>query len=363
MFKKIHVLFLFGLLLSTSVLAQTGSITGTVLDAKSGEPIPSATVQIVELQRGTATDIDGNYSITNLPTGSYTLRASFVGYQVFETPVNIGSGETQLSIELDQDLLGLDALVVTAFGVTREEKSLGYSVQSVSGEAVTMVDDANIVGALSGKVAGVQVIGAAGGNLGGSEKIRIRGTNGLGDGQPLFVVDGTPIDNRSFSSYDGGRDFGNLASDLNLQDVSDVSVLKGAAASVLYGNRASNGVILITTKKGRKGADQPLQVDFSNTTSFEKVYILSDYQNEYGGGYSQSYIPYTADASKRLYDDGNGNFFEDRNLTTPYTGTQAVHNTLNYAADESWGPKMDGTMYRPWWSWYHNDWDGDGVDD
>ncbi len=324
---------------ATAVYAQSGSVTGTITDANTGDPLPSVTVQIVELQRGTATNVDGEYTITGLPVGTYTLRATFVGYRTFESSVNIGSGETELNITMSPDLLDLDALVVTAYGVPREEKSLGYSVQTIEGDKVSMVQDNNIVGALSGKVAGVQVIGSAGANLGGSEKIRLRGTNGLSDGQPLFVVDGTPIDNRSFSSFARGRDYGNLAQDLNLQDIEDISVLKGAAASVLYGNRASNGVILITTKKGTRGDNQPIQIDFSNSTQFESVYILPEYQDEYGGGYTQSFLT----------------------AVDPEDGQ--TYNVLNYAADESWGPRMDGTLYRPWWSWFHHDFDGDGVDD
>jgi TonB-linked SusC/RagA family outer membrane protein len=339
MFKKLLSIAVFSLCAYAVSFAQSGSVTGVVTDATSGEPMPAVTIQITELSLGASSNIDGEYTISNVPVGTYTLRATFVGYSAFETEVNVGSGELQLDIALEEDILGLDELVVTAYGVAREEKSIGYAVQSVDGADLTMVEDNNIVGALSGKVSGVQVIGSPGANLGGSEKIRIRGTNGLSDGQPLFVVDGTPIDNRSFSSSAAGRDYGNLAQDLNLQDVEDISVLKGAAASVLYGNRAANGVIIITTKKGRQGADQPIQVDFSNSTQFESVYILPEYQNEYGGGYTQSFIPYTDPEDGQTY------------------------NTLNYAADESWGPRMDGTMYRPWWSWYHHDFDGDGNDD
>ncbi|HCD52286.1 MAG TPA: SusC/RagA family TonB-linked outer membrane protein [Balneolaceae bacterium] len=337
MFKKLLSIAVLSLFVSVSALAQSGSVTGVVTDATSGDPMPAVTVQIVELSMGTATTIDGEYTIDKVPAGTFTLRASFVGYTPFETQITVGSGELVLDISLTEDVIGLEDVVVTAYGVAREEKSIGYAVQDIEGGDVTMVQDDNIVGALSGKISGVQVIGSAGANLGGSEKIRIRGTNGLSDGQPLFVVDGTPIDNRSFSGFAGGRDYGNLAQDLNLQDIENVSVLKGAAASVLYGNRAANGVILITTKKGTRGS--AVQVDFSNSTTFERVFILPEYQNEYGGGYTQSFLTATDP------EDGN------------------TYNVLNYAADESWGPRMDGTMYRPWWSWFHDDFTGDGVDD
>ena len=158
----------------------------------------------------------------------------------------------------------------------------------------------------------------------------------MSDTQPLFVVDGTPIDNTSFSDAYSGRDYGNMANDVNMDDVASISVLKGASASALYGSRAANGVILVTTKKGtakKKG----MGLTYSLTTGTEDLLILPEYQNEYAGGYSQEWI--------RKVDPENGE----------------EYNVLNYAADESWGPKMDGTMYRPWWSWIHHDFDGDGF--
>ena len=166
--------------------------------------------------------------------------------------MSVNAANNVVDVALSVDTRQLDNLVVTAFGLSREEKSVGYAIQQVGGDAISKIDQPNIASALSGKVAGIQVIGSAGSNIGGSEKIRLRGSNGLSDGQPLFVVDGTPISNTTFSPSAIGRDFGNLASDLNLQDVESVTVLKGAAASALYGNRASNGVIIITTKKGAR---------------------------------------------------------------------------------------------------------------
>ncbi|MEX0647635.1 MAG: SusC/RagA family TonB-linked outer membrane protein [Balneolaceae bacterium] len=330
---------------ATVTFAQTSTISGVITEAETNEPIPQVNVFIVELERGDATDLDGAFEISGVEYGTYTIRASSVGYTTYEESITVDSEETNINITLDPDLQVLDDVVVTAFGLTREERSLGYSIQEVSGEQVARIDQGNLVGALAGKVSGVQVVGSTGANLGGSERIRIRGVNGLSEGQPLFVVDGTPVDNTSFSltpegtSEALGRDLGNLASDLNLQNVESISVLKGAAAAALYGNRASNGVIVVTTKRGEMGADQPIQVDFSNNTYFERVYILPDYQNEYAGGYTQDFIEYTDPV------DGQD-----------YLG-------LNYAADESWGPRMDGTMYRPWWSWFEHDFTGDGQSD
>ncbi len=339
MFKKLLTLITMVLLMSQVAIAQSGSVTGQVTDAESGEALPGVNVLIEQSQQGAATDIDGEFEITNVEPGTYTVSASYIGYERFETSVEVGESEAVVDIELTASMSALDDVIVTAFGVSREQKSLGYSVQDVSSEDIARIDQDNIVGALAGKVAGVQVVGSN--SLGGSERIRIRGANGLSDGQPLFVVDGTPIDNSSFNigGTSTGRDLGNLASDIDLSSVENVSVLKGAAASALYGNRAANGVIVITTKRAEMGEDQPIRVDYSNSTYFERPYILPEYQNEYAGGYTQSLIEY-----------------ED-----PEDGQ--TYNGLNYAADESWGPRMDGQMYRPWWSWYDHDFDGDGESD
>lgn len=341
MTKKLLTIAYFALFAVNIAFAQSGTLTGTITSGDTGEVLPSVNIVIVELEKGTPTNVDGEYELENIPYGDYTLRVSFVGFVTVERNVTVDSPNTVVDVTLNPDIQALEGMVVTAFGLTREEKSIGYSVQSIDGSALTRVSEDNIVGSLSGKVAGVQVIGASGASMGGSQRIRIRGANGLSEGQPLFVVDGTPIDNSSFTlgSSARGRDLGNLASDLNLQSVESVSVLKGAAAAALYGNRASDGVILIETKSGKMAEGQPIQVNFSNSTYMENVYILPEYQNQYGGGYHQDFIPKTDPADGKTY------------------------NTLNYAADESWGPKMDGTMYRPWWSWYDHDFNGDGSSD
>lgn len=344
MMKRLLSTTLFMIVIHTFAFAKSGSLTGVVTSGDTQEVLPGVNVLITELSKGMATDRNGEYTITGIPAGTYTVRVSFVGFITVNRTITIDSGTTTLNITLSPDTQELEGLVVTAFGLSREEKSIGYSVQTVDGENLTRVSEDNIVGALAGKVSGVQVVGSSGAAIGGSQRIRIRGVNGLSDGQPLFVVDGTPIDNSSFligesSGSARGRDLGNLASDLDLSSVQSVSVLKGAAAAALYGNRASNGVILITTKSGKMAADQPIQVDYSNSTYFEKVYVLPEYQNEYAGGYHQNLIPYVDPVDGKTY------------------------NTLNYAADESWGPKMDGSMYRPWWSWYDHDFDGDGQSD
>lgn len=326
------------LLFPAMAFAQAVSIKGTVTDAQSGEKLPSVNILLKEAARGVATSIDGTFTIEDILPGNYTVRVTYIGYIPFEQSITVSKEDYILNIGLQPDTKSLDELIVTAFGPSREKKSVGYAVQEVGSEDLTMVQQDNVVSALSGKVAGVQVVGTSGANLGGSQKIRLRGASGTSDDQPLFVVDGTPINNRSFSGTGTGRDYGNLANDINMEDVESITVLKGAAASALYGTRAGNGVILITTKKG-SSRKKGIGISYSNTTSVDNVYILPDYQNEYGGGYSQDWI----------------------------TGVDPVdgqtYNILNYAADESWGPKMDGTEHRPWWSWYNNDFTGDGVDD
>ncbi|MBD3616381.1 MAG: SusC/RagA family TonB-linked outer membrane protein [Gracilimonas sp.] len=341
MLKKLLISLFMVLVTVSAAFAQTTTVTGTVTDAETGEPIPQVAIYIADLSTGSATNIDGEYTIDGVEYGTYTFRVSSVGYITIEREITVNANNNSFDFELAQDIQMLEDVVVTAFGVSREQKSLGYSVQEVDADALARIDQNSVVGALAGKVSGVQVIQSP--TMGGSQRIRIRGVNGLSDGQPLFVIDGTPVDNSSFLVSGGGsargRDLGNLASDIDLSSVANVSVLKGAAASALYGNRAANGVILITTKSGQMGEDQPVRIDYSNSTYFENVYILPEYQNQYAGGYTQDFIQYTDPADGQTY------------------------NGLNYAADESWGPKMDGSMYRPWWSWFDADFDGDGVSD
>jgi len=288
MLKKLLSIAFMCLISATAAFAQSSTVSGTITDAETGEPLPQVNVFVMELQSGDATDFNGEYTIEDVAHGTYTLRITSIGYVSVEQQIAVDANNDTFNFALQADVQALDDVVVTAFGLDREQRSLGYSVQEVSGDVVNRVDQGNVVGALAGKVAGVQVIGSAGANIGGSERIRIRGANGLSDGQPLFVVDGTPMNNSSFLISGGGsargRDLGNLMSDLSLQNVESVSVLKGAAASALYGNRASNGVVIITTKRGQMQANQPIQVDFSNSTYFSNVSELPEYQNEYAGG-------------------------------------------------------------------------------
>jgi len=304
----------------SSVLAQQ-TVTGKVAD-QNGEPLLGASILVKGTSSGTVTDIDGSYSI-RIPEGGTILVVSYTGFNTQEVPVG---NQTVINITMEEGIT-LSEAVVTALGVQRDEKALGYAVQEIGGDQVTLTNDVNFVSSLSGKVAGVQIISSSGASLGGSAKIRIRGVNSLTSGDPLYVVDGTPIANENFSNDVGGADYGNLAADIPSNDIEKISVLKGPAATALYGERAKNGVVMITTKKGSFGK-KGLGVTLSSTVTADRVYVLPEYQNEYAGGYSQDF----------------------NEVVDPLDGQ--TYRALNYSADESWGPKMDGTTYRPWWSWY-----------
>jgi len=318
--KKVLLLFACLTFVSMQVFAQK-TVTGTVTSADDGMGLPGVSVIVKGTQQGTITDMNGMYSI-DVPTDA-TLVFQFMGMKTMELEV---TGDVVNAVMESSDI-ALDDVIVTALGITKEEKSIGYAVQEVDGSKLTTAGESNVIAALSGRVAGVQMIGSPGAAVGGSAKIRIRGiSGGLEGGDPLYVIDGTPISNENFSAENSGYDFGNLASDINADDIAKVTVLKGPSATALYGERASNGVIIITTKQGKQ--QKGVGIEFSTSFTWDKVYILPEYQNEYGGGYSQDYLTQVDPVDGQTY------------------------NVLNYSADESWGPKMDGTLYRPWWSWF-----------
>lgn len=317
--KYFSLLWILVLFAAGPLMAQR-TVTGTVTD-QNGDPLIGATVLLKDSSTGTVTDIDGTYTL-EIPEGEQTLVFSYTGFATQE--VITGSSKV-IDVVLEQGIQLAEA-VVTALGIEREKKALGYAVQEVDGDQITAVGDQNVVSSLTGKVAGVQVISASGASLGGSAKIRIRGANSLTGGSPLFVVDGTPISNTNFSDDEVGNDYGNLAQDIPPEDIENISVLKGPAATAIYGQRGANGVVMITTKKG--GARKGIGVTYSGTVTGDRVYVLPDYQNEYGGGYTQEFLEYVDPVDGQTYKG------------------------LNYAADESWGPPMNGTQYRPWWSWF-----------
>ena len=290
----------------TVLLAQQKQITGKVLGS-DGNGISAVTVKLVGTQTATATDEQGNFKISAL-TGQ-RLDFSSVGY--LKNSILIGN-ENNLNIILTSADKELGEVVVTALGISREKKALGYSVQKVSGESIKNTSESNIVNALTGKAAGVYVNNSSG-NVGASSRIVIRGNQSLkGNNQPLFVVDGIPIDNSIVSGAKGNYDFtdmGNGAADINAYDIANVTILKGGNAAALYGARGANGVVLITTKSGKgKG----FSVSLENTLTFSDPLLLPNYQNEYGQGGGQQY----------WYKDG-------------------LNGGSNDGVDESFGPRLD----------------------
>ncbi len=275
--KKLAFLVVVMFLSIGTIMAQT-TVSGVVSD-DSGEPLIGASVLAKGTTIGTITDIDGNYSIT-LPDGVNTLVVSYVGYN--DQEINVTTPGL-LNINLSSNSELLDEIVVTASGLEKNKRAIGYSLQNVDAEELLDSKETNIVNALSGKVAGVQVTSSAG-SPGASSSIRIRGSVSVNkSNQPLFVVDGVPIDNGSGGAGNGtaGVDQSNRAIDLNPNDIASMTVLKGASATALYGVRAANGAIVITTKKGQAGA--PV-VNVSASYGTAEVNKLSERQSTYAQG-------------------------------------------------------------------------------
>ena len=319
--KKIAFIAFFMTFLQIAALqAQDRTISGTVTSAEDGMPLPGVNVVVKDSNNGTVTDFDGNFSLTVNETDVVVF--SMMGFTTLEIPVE---SQANFNVQMNPDFQSLDEVVVTALGITRDKKSLGYATQEVDGDDLTFTNEQNVIGSLAGRVAGVQVVGSSGASMGGTQKIKIRGVNSIGGGdQPLIVVDGTPISNANFAGS-SGADLGNLGQDINPSDIESVNVLKGPAASALYGIRGQYGVIMITTKKGRKGV-KDIDVQWNSSFTIDKVTNLMPTQNLYGGGSSQNFptLP-------------NGD---------PY---------VDMLVDESWGPRMDGTPVRHVFSFYPQD--------
>jgi len=264
-------------------------VKGTVTDAKDGTPLPGVSIVVKGTLTGTVTDIYGKYVLT-VPAGYNDLIFSFVGMLTKEEKID---GRAVINITLEDDVVGLNEVVVTALGVTREKKSLGYATQEVSGSEINAVKSNNFISNLTGKVSGVQVKNT--GNIGGSTNVIIRGASSLtGNNQALFVVDGVPIgndntNNRGQLNGRSGYDYGNAANDINPNDIESINVLKGAAATALYGQRAANGVVLITTKKGTKTMAKAksfgVSISSNVTSGFVDKSTYPEYQKSYGEGY------------------------------------------------------------------------------
>lgn len=309
--------------------AQEKMISGAVSD-DTGLPLPGVNIIIKGTSTGTQSDFDGNYSIE--ASVGQTLVYSYVGFETQEIAVGT-SNNINVSMQAGS---ALEEVVVTALGISREKQSLGYATQEVAGEELTKTQSGNFVNALSGKVSGLQIRKNT--NFGGSTNVVIRGNTSLtGSNQALFVIDGVPINNTNSNSPGQSQargnyyDYGNAASDINPDDIETINVLKGAAASALYGSRAANGVIMITTKKGKKNKGLGVTINTGATVGFIDKSTFAKYQSDYGAGYGHYY-------------EGTDNywFLEDIN------GDGQLDEVVPYQEDGSYGAPFDGHLVYQW---------------
>src|SRR5688572_7839621 len=314
--KKILLLFLVTIL-SILVLAQETEVSGRVTDQADGAPLPGVNVVVNGTTNGTVTDSNGRYTLT-VPNSSSTLVFSFIGLVTQEIEL---AGRQVIDVPMASDITQLNEVVVTALGIERKRNELPYAAQQVSGDQITTTRNANFVNALSGKVAGIDI--KTNNNLGGSTNVVIRGYKSItGNNQALFVIDGVPVSNantNSIAQRNGGTgvDYGNAAADINPDNIASINVLKGAAASALYGSRAANGVIMITTKKGKKDTFSVV-VNSGVTMGVIDKTTYAKYQREYGAGYNNAFY--------------NGDLGE------------GVGPVVQFDADASFGPKFDPNL-------------------
>ncbi len=337
--KKFYLILGLTLAVFTQLYAQQ-TVSGVLIDGATNEPVIGATVVVADSTAiGTTTDIDGKYEL-EVPAGFDKLLFSFVGYDA--QTLAIPTDGSNLDVKMSAGIL-MDNVVVTALGISREEKSLGYAAQQVTGDNLDKARETNIVKSLTGKVAGVQVTSSS--NLGGSSRIVLRGASSInGNNQPLFVVDGVPIDNSNFTTDDqargrGGYDYGNAAQDLNPDDIESMTILKGASAGALYGSRAANGVIIIKTKTGK--AKKGIGVTVNSGVSFQKVAVLPEYQNQYGGGPGPNSIsPFGYAGDEGYYKIPYTEYNDDGTVKGEYQSFDLIP---DYGYDGSWGPAYSNT--------------------
>ncbi|UII24482.1 SusC/RagA family TonB-linked outer membrane protein [Fulvivirga maritima] len=321
------------LLLTIPIFASSQhNVTGKIID-ETGASLPSVMIQVKGTTRGTTTTLDGEYEIS-VKDPNATLVFSYIGYKKQRIPLN---GRNILNVTLSEDVEKLSEVVVTALGVEREEKAIGYSVQSIGADEIATVKSTNPINSLAGKVSGVYITGSSNGPT-ASANINIRGAASLlGNNQPLFVVNGMPITNDLYSLDDGLNgsttiDFGNASQIVNPDDIQSINILKGPAASALYGSRAADGVILIETKTGENA--QGIGVEINSSTMFESILKLPDYQNEYGFGGNGMYSYYDGTVFDGVDFNGNG--------TLEPGGGELFYE----AYGENWGPRMNGQLIK-----------------
>ena len=277
--KKVLSILMILFLAVATAMAQGKSIRGVVLDAANHEPVIGASVLVKGVPgQGASTDINGKFTLKNVKAGA-VLVVSSVGYKKIEVPVG---NQTDLKIDLPTEDNQVEAVVVTALGIKRSQKALSYNVQEVKSDALTAVKDANFMNSLNGKVAGVNINSSAAG-IGGATRVVMRGIKSISaNNNALYVIDGVPIFNVNNGSTSGeysSQPSGEGISDINPDDIESMSVLSGPAAAALYGSSAAQGVILITTKKGKEGK---IKLEYSNSTTFSNPFIMPRFQTEYG---------------------------------------------------------------------------------
>lgn len=303
--KRIH---LFLLALAIGVIqgaAQVTTVRGIVTTEEDGEPVIGASVIVKGTALGTVTDVNGRFELSGLPPSATRLLISYISLMAKEVAI-----ASQISVTLKSDTHLLDEVVVTALGISREKKALGYTAQEVKQNALVQGKDNNLLNSLSGKIAGVRITNTQGDV--GSSRIVIRGETSIaGENQPLFIVDGIPVDNSQLNARSSGRDFKNAIADLNPEDIKTLTVLKGPNAAALYGARAAHGAIVITTKGGDK-RQKGIGITLHSSTQVSFVATLPEFQNLFGQGAGGRFS----------YVDGKG------------AG-------VNDGVDESWGPRLD----------------------
>ncbi|WP_057935586.1 SusC/RagA family TonB-linked outer membrane protein [Algoriphagus resistens] len=315
--KSVLLTFVLCMFLQYS-FAQTTSVTGKVTSAEDGSPIPGVSILVKGTNVGAVTDLEGEYSIS-LPAEGEVLVFSFIGMATQEVPVG---GRTVIDVVLEYDAAELSEVVVTALGIERSRNELAYSAQEVKGDQVSRARTADFVSTLSGKVAGLDI--RTNNTMGGSTNVVIRGYSSIsGNNQALFVIDGVPVSNANNNTAGQqaggvGVDYGNAAADINPDNIESVNVLKGAAATALYGSRAANGVIMITTKKGKKNSMNIAINSGVIWSSMDKSTFVK-YQKEYGGGYYQVF-------------------------RTPVDMGSGVAPVVRFQDDASYGPAFDPSL-------------------
>jgi TonB-linked SusC/RagA family outer membrane protein len=340
--RKLSFLLVLLLLTAMQALAQR-TITGKVTSADDGNGIPGVTVLVKGTSTGVLTDLDGKYNIT-VAKDAKALQFSFVGMKMQEIALTTSN---VVDVVMQSEAQNIEGVVVTALGITRDKKSLGYSTQELKGDDINAAKRTNFVDNLSGKLAGVQV--KTNGNMGGSTNVIIRGSSSItGNNQALFIIDGVPVnnDNTNNSGQISGRngyDYGNAASDIDPNDIESMNVLKGAAATALYGSRAANGVILITTKKGKKSEtgkkNLGVSINSSVTTGFVDKSTFPKYQNQYGAGYGTYFYGDPPMAGFEYLYDVNGDGETDYTVPT--------------YDDASYGQKFDPSIMVYQWDSYY----------